>query len=242
MNHSIQAMNQDLSIVTLLLHASFVVQLVVLLLVGISIASWAAIFRKFFALKRMRALNDEFEREFWSGTSLNELFSAAAQNAKLSGPMERIFASGMREYQKLRERHVEEADVHVALRVDARQLGADHLGVTVAVLVDADEVLARPVPREAERPAHRERAHPLVEDAVHPVEPAGGVRAAVPPNQAAHVPCPSLGVCLPCTSDGAAQRGERAGSFDPRAAAGRPRTGRTVVRRSMMGPWPGTCT
>ena len=94
MNHSTQAMNQDLSIVTLLLHASFVVQLVVLLLVGISIASWAAIFRKFFALKRMRALNDDFEREFWSGTSLNELFSAAAQNAKLSGPMERIFASG----------------------------------------------------------------------------------------------------------------------------------------------------
>jgi biopolymer transport protein TolQ len=102
-------MNQDLSIVTLLLHASFVVQLVVLLLVGISIASWAAIFRKFFALKRMRELNDDFERDFWSGTSLNELFASAAQNAKLSGPMERIFASGMREYQKLRERHVADA-------------------------------------------------------------------------------------------------------------------------------------
>ena len=102
-------MNQDLSITTLLLHASLPVQLVVLLLVTVSVASWAAIFRKFFALKRMRALNDEFEREFWSGTSLNELFSAAAQNAKLSGPMERIFASGMREYQKLRERHVADA-------------------------------------------------------------------------------------------------------------------------------------
>ena len=99
-------MNQDLSIINLLLHASFVVQLVVLLLVCISIASWAAIFRKFFALKRMRSLNDDFEREFWSGTSLNELFASAAQNAKFAGPMERIFASGMREYQKLRERHV----------------------------------------------------------------------------------------------------------------------------------------
>ena len=100
-------MNQDLSIVTLLLHASFVVQLVVLLLVGISVASWAAIFRKFFALKRMRALNDDFEREFWSGTSLNELFSSAAQNAKFAGPMERIFASGMREFLKLRERRMD---------------------------------------------------------------------------------------------------------------------------------------
>ena len=101
--------NQDLSIINLLLHASFVVQLVVALLVGISIASWAAIIRKYFALKRMRTLNDDFEREFWSGTSLNELFSSAAQNAKFAGPMERIFASGMREYQKLRERHISDA-------------------------------------------------------------------------------------------------------------------------------------
>jgi biopolymer transport protein TolQ len=44
-------MNQDLSIINLLLHASFVVQLVVLLLVIVSIASWAAIFRKYFALQ-----------------------------------------------------------------------------------------------------------------------------------------------------------------------------------------------
>ncbi len=102
-------MNQDLSIITLLLHASFVVQLVVLLLVCISVASWAAIIRKYFALKRMRQLNEDFEREFWSGTSLNELFASAAQNAKLAGPMERIFASGMREYQKLRERHISDA-------------------------------------------------------------------------------------------------------------------------------------
>ncbi len=102
-------MNQDLSIVSLILHASIPVQLVVLLLLLVSVASWAAIFRKYFSLKRTRALNDEFERDFWSGTSLNELFASAAQNAKLAGPMERIFASGMREYQKLRERHVSDA-------------------------------------------------------------------------------------------------------------------------------------
>ena len=102
-------MNQDLSIVSLLLHASWVVQAVVALLIGISIASWAAIFRKIVALKRAQFLNDEFDREFWSGTSLNDLFAGAAQNAKTSGSMERIFASGMREYQKLRERHISDA-------------------------------------------------------------------------------------------------------------------------------------
>ena len=101
-------MNANLSILHLVLNASFVVQLVMLLLVAVSVASWAAIFRKLFALKRVKALNETFEREFWSGTSLNDLYASAAQNAKTAGPMERIFASGMREYQKLRERHIQD--------------------------------------------------------------------------------------------------------------------------------------
>ena len=102
-------MNQDLSIVSLILHASWVVQGVVALLIGVSIASWAAIFRKIISLKRVQKLNEEFDREFWSGTSLNDLFAGATQNAKHSGSMERIFASGMREYQKLRERRITDA-------------------------------------------------------------------------------------------------------------------------------------
>jgi len=99
-------MNNDMSIISLVMHASLVVQLVMALLLAISVASWAAIFRKITAIKRIQSLNEEFERVFWSGTSLNELFTAASQNAKLAGPMERIFASGMREYQKLRERRI----------------------------------------------------------------------------------------------------------------------------------------
>ena len=101
-------MNQDLSIIQLVLHASFVVQLVMLLLLAVSITSWAAIIRKFRTFKQTRGLNDEFERDFWSGTSLNDLYAAAAQNARHAGPMERIFASGMREYQKLRERRIQD--------------------------------------------------------------------------------------------------------------------------------------
>ena len=99
-------MNQDLSIVHLLLNASWVVQAVVIILMLVSVMSWAAIFRKLISLKEVKNLNEDFERDFWSGKSLNELFAAAQQNAKSSGPMERIFASGMREYQKLRERRI----------------------------------------------------------------------------------------------------------------------------------------
>jgi len=102
-------MNQDLNILHLVLNASIVVQAVMLLLMLVSISSWAAIFRKLFALKKVKGQNEEFEREFWSGASLNELFNAAVKRASHCGPMERIFASGMREYQKLRERRITDA-------------------------------------------------------------------------------------------------------------------------------------
>lgn len=99
-------MNQDLNILHLVLNASAVVQAVMLLLMLISVGSWAAIFRKLFALKKVKKQNEEFERNFWSGASLNDLFATASRNAATSGPMERIFASGMREFQKLRERRI----------------------------------------------------------------------------------------------------------------------------------------
>lgn len=102
-------MNQDLSILHLVLNASAVVQAVMLLLMIVSISSWAAIFRKLFQVKKVKDQNEEFEREFWSGASLNDLFTAATKRASHCGPMERIFASGMREYQKLRERRITDA-------------------------------------------------------------------------------------------------------------------------------------
>ena len=96
-------MNQDLSIVHLFFNASWVVKAVVILLFVVSVASWAVIFNKLFALKRTQNLNEGFEREFWSGKALAELFQAAAHNSKLTGPMERIFASGTREFQKIQQ-------------------------------------------------------------------------------------------------------------------------------------------
>ena len=99
-------MNPNMSILHLVLNASFVVQAVMVLLVLVSLASWAAIFRKLFDLKRVKALNEDFEESFASGATLNELFASAVKNAKKAGPMERIFASGMREFQKLRERRI----------------------------------------------------------------------------------------------------------------------------------------
>ena len=99
-------MNQDLSITTLILQASLVVQVVMAGLAITSLTSWTVIFGKVFGLKRVRNSNDEFERDFWSGRSLTELNAAVASKA-LTAPMERIFASGMREFLKLREKRLD---------------------------------------------------------------------------------------------------------------------------------------
>jgi biopolymer transport protein TolQ len=98
-------MNQDFSIVQLVLHASFVVQVVMAGLMLASLASWTVIFGKLFGLRRTKAANDEFEREFWAGRNLNDLYTDATKRVG-DAPMERIFASGMREFFKLREKRV----------------------------------------------------------------------------------------------------------------------------------------
>ncbi|MFN9708008.1 MAG: protein TolQ [Burkholderiales bacterium] len=98
-------MNQDISIINLILHASWVVQLVMAGLLLTSLASWTVILSKLFGLSTVRRGNDEFEREFWSGKNLNELYADAGRHID-SSAMERIFASGMREFLKSRERHI----------------------------------------------------------------------------------------------------------------------------------------
>lgn len=102
-------MNQDLNIINLILHASIVVQIVIAILVTVSVVSWTVIFAKFFGLGRVRAANEEFEREFWSGRNIQELYGDASRENGPNAPMERIFASGMREVMKLRERRITDA-------------------------------------------------------------------------------------------------------------------------------------
>lgn len=98
-------MNQDLSIVSLIAHASLTVQLVIAALLLVSLASWSVIFSKLISLGRIRSRNEGFEQEFWSGKNLNDLYNSVS-NRQDGAPLERIFASGMREFLKLREKRV----------------------------------------------------------------------------------------------------------------------------------------
>ncbi|RTL56982.1 MAG: protein TolQ [Rhodocyclaceae bacterium] len=95
-------LTQDLSIIDLFLQASFAVKLVMTLLLGVSVMSWYWIFRKWFAIGEARGRTEQFEKDFWSGGDLNNLYQSAINDRHSTGALERIFESGYREFTKLR--------------------------------------------------------------------------------------------------------------------------------------------
>lgn len=96
-------MNSDMSILSLVLQASALVQLVMALLLAISIASWTVIFRKLFALRGARQATDVFEAEFWRDRDLGELFHQVQDKSRDHGSLARIFEAGMSEFLKVRQ-------------------------------------------------------------------------------------------------------------------------------------------
>ena len=91
-------LSNDLSIWTLFLNADLIVKLVILLLVLASVWSWAIIFEKFFKLRRLHNQADEFEDQFWSGGSLEDLYDRIG-NQPLD-PMSAMFSAAMREWRR----------------------------------------------------------------------------------------------------------------------------------------------
>jgi biopolymer transport protein TolQ len=105
---------QDLDIITLILHASIVVKVVMLLLLLVSFMSWMFIFQKWFSIRRADRQTDEFEKEFWSGKDMGSLYQGAVNNRHAIGSLERIFEAGFREFSKLRGQkgaHTEASDM-----------------------------------------------------------------------------------------------------------------------------------
>jgi biopolymer transport protein TolQ len=90
----------DQSILTLLLHASFVVQVVMLLLGAASVASWGIIFRKRKVLADARLAAERFEEQFWSGGDLAGLYKSLEGGTHQG--MAGIFVSGFREFSRLK--------------------------------------------------------------------------------------------------------------------------------------------
>ncbi len=93
---------QGIDMLQLVLHASLPVQIVMVLLLLASIASWVIIIRKKKVLDRALREADAFEDRFWSGAALSNLYDEAQKNA--DGGMEAIFEAGFREFHKSRQR------------------------------------------------------------------------------------------------------------------------------------------
>jgi biopolymer transport protein TolQ len=77
--------SQDLSILSLILQASVIVQAVMALLLFVSVVSWFYIFQKMFTVRRARKETDNFERLFWSRADLNALYQNATNARHRSG-------------------------------------------------------------------------------------------------------------------------------------------------------------
>jgi biopolymer transport protein TolQ len=96
-------LTEPLSIFSLVLNASVLVQLVLLLLAFASLTSWVMIFQRMFALKRVQKSQDAFEEYFWSGIDLRQLYDELEPPTHDLTGMETMFVAGFKEYSRLSE-------------------------------------------------------------------------------------------------------------------------------------------
>ncbi len=96
-------MSTDMSFFHLIVGASAVVQLVMLLLLAVSMASWTMIFRRRSALIEAREAADDFEDRFWSGGELSALYRDISASDEHVIGMAGIFRAGFSEFARLRK-------------------------------------------------------------------------------------------------------------------------------------------
>lgn len=99
----------SLNISDLILHASPVVQLVMLILVLASIYGWFLIAKLELAFRKSDADDKSFEKVFWSGADLKTLYKNAQTHPHRHG-LESVFYEGFGEFLKLKQRHASHAD------------------------------------------------------------------------------------------------------------------------------------
>lgn len=94
-----------MSILGLIASASFVVQIVMLILLAASVLSWVVIFQRIRILKQAKKIRVEFEDEFWSGIDLSKLYKKLSQDGRKIEGIENIFTAGIKEFTRLRQSH-----------------------------------------------------------------------------------------------------------------------------------------
>ena len=95
-------MKAELSIWSLFVNASLIVQMIMLLLASISIGSWWVIAKKYMVLEAAKNAIDQFEDDFWSGIDLASLYARIQRQGEEVRGMEAIFLAGFQEFLRLR--------------------------------------------------------------------------------------------------------------------------------------------
>ncbi len=96
-------MNSELSILDLFLQASLLVKFVMLVLLGMSITSWAMIIKRVKVLNSATKQSENFEDKFWSGADLATLYQEVKVRKDELNGCEEIFYSGFTEFARLRK-------------------------------------------------------------------------------------------------------------------------------------------
>ena len=107
-------MTEPLSVFQLVVNASLLVQLVMLVLVAASLASWVMIFQRVIALRRVRRSIEDFEEYFWSGIDLRQLYNDLEQGETELTGIETVFVAGFKEYTRLSEQANTDPDAVMA--------------------------------------------------------------------------------------------------------------------------------
>ncbi|MFI4983652.1 MAG: protein TolQ [Rickettsiales bacterium] len=106
----------DMSFISLFLQADMVVKTVMLILFIASVWSWAIIFDKIFLFKSIRNKSKVFEKNFWSGQSLENLFERI--KGRENHPLAVVFTAAMQEWQS---RNVKDLSTRHELRAGTKE-------------------------------------------------------------------------------------------------------------------------
>jgi len=118
----------EVTVLGMFMAASFIVKLVMLMLLGASIWCWAIIVNKAIMYTRFQRSMDKFEQTFWSGTSLEELYTNLS--ARPAQGMASLFVAAMREWKR-----------------SVSSIGSSFMGLQARI----DKVLDVSIAREVER-------------------------------------------------------------------------------------------
>ena len=88
----------NFSIVSMFMRADIVVKAVMILLLVASLWSWTIIFNKLIAISSLKRKARRFEKLFWSGQSLDELYQQFS--GRNDHPLAAMFIAGLREWRR----------------------------------------------------------------------------------------------------------------------------------------------